>query len=139
MASGHVKDTVLLEHGAAHGLDDHAGRRVRDGGRLLSELLGEEVDTKVAVLAGGSRGRDADDLAGPALEHQDVAQADVVAGDRHSVGGIVATAGAGATGATARDSALRDLDGLTVWVRNTVSHPVELVTDRVTVVVVVVV
>jgi hypothetical protein len=50
------------------------------------ELLGEEVDTKVAVLAGGSRGRDADDLAGAALEDEDVTKADVVAGDGDSVG-----------------------------------------------------
>lgn len=66
------------------------------------------------MLAGGSRGRDADDLARPALEQENVAQADVVAGDRDSVGSVVATARAGATGAAARDSALRDLDGLTV-------------------------
>lgn len=88
------------------------------------------------MLAGGSRGRDADDLARPALEQENVAQADVVAGDRDSVGSVVATARAGATGAAARDSALRDLDGLTVWVDNTVSHLVELITDGVAVVVV---
>jgi hypothetical protein len=52
------------------------------------KLLGEEIDTKVAVLAGGRGGRDADDLAGAALEHQEVTQADVVAGDGDGVGEV---------------------------------------------------
>lgn len=82
----HVEDTVLLEDRANHGLDHDAGGRVRDEGRLLMELLGEEVDTKVAVLASGSRGRDADDLARAALEDEDVAETDMVAGDGHGVG-----------------------------------------------------
>lgn len=81
-----VEDAVLLEDGAEHGLDDDAGGRVGDEGRLLVQLLGEEVNTKVAVLASGRRGRDADDLAGAALQHQEVAEADVVAGDGDSVG-----------------------------------------------------
>lgn len=76
-----VKDAVLLQDGAAHGLDNNAGGRVVDGRGLLVELLGEEVDAQVAVLAGGGRGRDADDLGGAALEVQDVADPDVVAGD----------------------------------------------------------
>lgn len=85
-AVGHVEDAVLLEDGAEHGLDDNAGLGVGDEGRLLVELLGEEVDAEVAVLAGGGRGGDADDLAGAALQHQEVAEADVVAGDGHRVG-----------------------------------------------------
>jgi len=84
----HVKDAVLLEDGAEHGLDNDAGGRVGDEGGLLMELLGEEVNTKVAVLAGGSGGRDADDLAGAALEDEDITKADVVAGDGHGVGGV---------------------------------------------------
>ena len=59
------------------------------------ELLGEQVDTKVAVLAGGSRGGDADDLAGAALEDQDIPVADVVARDGHSVGDAGRAAGGG--------------------------------------------
>lgn len=47
------------------------------------ELLGEEVDSEVAVLAGGRGGGDPDDLGNPALEDQDVADADVVAGNGH--------------------------------------------------------
>jgi hypothetical protein len=84
----HVEDTVLLEDRADHGLNHDAGGRVGDERRLLMELLGEEVDTKVAVLASGSRGRDADDLARAALEDEDVAEADMVAGDGHSVGAL---------------------------------------------------
>lgn len=50
------------------------------------ELLGEQINTEVAVLAGGGRGGDPDDLAGAVLEHQEVADPDVVAGDRDRVG-----------------------------------------------------
>lgn len=82
----HVEDTVLLEDRAEHGLNDDAGGRVGDERGLLMKLLGEEVDTKVAVLASGRGGRDADDLAGAALEHKEVTQADVVAGDADGVG-----------------------------------------------------
>lgn len=85
-AVSHVEDTVLLEDGAKHGLDNDAGGRVGNEGRLLVQLLGEEVNTEVAVLASGRRGRDANDLARTALEHQEVTQADVVAGDGDSVG-----------------------------------------------------
>lgn len=83
----HVENAVLLEHGAEHGLDDDAGGRVGDERGLLVQLLGEEVDTEVTVLASGGRGRDADDLARAALEDEDVAKTDVVARDRHRVGG----------------------------------------------------
>jgi hypothetical protein len=62
-----IKDTVLLEDRAEHGLDNNAGSRVGDERRLLVELLGEEVDTEVAVLASRSRNRDLDDLARAAL------------------------------------------------------------------------
>jgi hypothetical protein len=98
-----VQDTVLLEDGAEHGLDDDAGGGVGDEGGLLVQLLGEEVNTEVAVLASGRRGRDADDLAGAALEHQEVAEADVVAGDGDSVGDIAV---AGVTGAGTGGTAL---------------------------------
>lgn len=81
----HVEDTVLLEDRAEHGLNDNARGRVGDERGLLVELLGEEIDTKVAVLTGGRGGGDADDLAGTALEHQEVTQTDVVAGDADGV------------------------------------------------------
>lgn len=82
----HVEDAVLLEDGAKHGLDDDAGSGVSNERALLVELLGEQVNAEVAVLAGGGRGRDADDLAGAVLEHHEVADPDVVAGDRDRVG-----------------------------------------------------
>lgn len=61
------------------------------------ELLREEVNTEIAVLASLRRGSDTDDLAGSALEDQEIANADVVAGDgdgigNHSAGGVVADA-----------------------------------------------
>ena len=97
----HVEDAVLLEDRSKHRLDDDARGRVGDEGGLLMELLGEEVNTQVAVLASGSRGRDADDLAGAALEDQDVAEADVVARDGDGVGWAGSLArGGSATGLT---------------------------------------
>lgn len=45
------------------------------------QLLGEQIDAQVAVLAGGGGARDANHLARVALQHQNVADADVVAGD----------------------------------------------------------
>lgn len=82
----HVEDSVLLEDRSEHGLNDNAGSGVRDEGALLMEGLGEEINTEVAVLASSSRGGDADHLAGAALEHEEIANADVVAGDGDSVG-----------------------------------------------------
>lgn len=126
----HVKDAVLLEDRAEHGLDDDAGGGVRDERRLLMELLGEEVDAKVAVLASGSRGRDADDLAGAALEDEDIAEADVVAGDGHRVGGARTLGGAGA----ADLADLTDLNAVMAFrVHNTVSQLVQSLTERVVV------
>jgi hypothetical protein len=83
-----IKDTVLLEDRTEHGLDDNARGRVGDERGLLVQLLGEEVDTEVTVLTGGSRRGDADDLAGAALEHQEVTEADVVARDGDGVGEV---------------------------------------------------
>lgn len=124
----HVKDAVLLEHGAEHGLDDDAGGRVRDERRLLMQLLGEEVHAKVAVLASGRRGRDADDLAGAALEDEDVAEADVVAGDRHRVGGAGALRGATGPADLGNISAV-----MALRVRNAVSKLVQSLTEGVVV------
>lgn len=115
----HVEDTVLLEDGANHGLNHDARGRVGDEGRLLMELLGEEVDTKVAVLASGSRGRDADDLARAALEDEDVAETHMVAGDGHGVGAL---GGLRAVGAALDIAALAGLNAVVAFrVGNTVS------------------
>lgn len=81
-----VKDAVLLEDRAEHVLDNDRRAGVADEGGLLVKLLGEEVNTEVAVLAGLGRGGDADDLARTALQDQQVADPDVVAGDGDGVG-----------------------------------------------------
>jgi len=81
-----VEDAVLLEDGTDHVLDDDGWAGVADEGRLLVQLLGEEVDAEVAVLAGLGRRGDADHLAGTTLEHEQVTDADVVARDGDGVG-----------------------------------------------------
>lgn len=48
-----IKDTILLEDRTKHGLDNNAWAWVGDEGRLLMQLLGEEVNTQVSVLASG--------------------------------------------------------------------------------------
>lgn len=108
------------------------------------QLLGEDIDTKVAVLAGGGRGGDADHLARAALQHEVVANADVVARDRHRVGevglGDVASAGRRDTGTVDIDVDV-DVDVLMVVVRvdNLVSQLVQAVAEGVVVAVLVVV
>ena len=81
-----VQHAVLLEHGAEHVLHHDRGRGVRDKRRLLVQLLAEQVHAHVPVLARVRRRRDADHLAWPPLQHQQVADADVVAWDRDRVG-----------------------------------------------------
>lgn len=98
------------------------------------ELLGEEVDAEVAVLASGGRGRDADDLARSALQQQNVAYPDVVAGDGNCKGRKVL----GVSGfSTSNGTAFPYFDYLpglaTLGVNDTVSHLVEAVAERVVV------
>jgi len=80
-----IKNTVLLEDRAEHVLDNDRRCRVGDEARLFMELLGEEVNTKVTVLAGLGRGSNADDLARATLKDQEIANADVVARDGDGV------------------------------------------------------
>lgn len=82
-----VENTVLLEDRTEHVLDNDGGGRVGDERRFLMELLGEQVNTEVTVLASLGGGGDTDDLARAALEDQEIADADVVAGDGDSLGG----------------------------------------------------
>jgi hypothetical protein len=125
-----VEDAVLLEDRAEHVLDNNRRAGVADEGRLLVELLGEEVDTEVAVLAGLGRGGDADDLARTALQDQQVADPDVVARDGDGVGnhgagwggagrggvvGLLAGSGGGDLGVT-DDDFLFDVLGVLVFV-----------------------
>jgi len=79
------------------------------------QLLGEEVNTEVAVLASLSRGGDADDLARAALQDQQVADPDVVAGDgdgvgNHGAGGSAALSRGFLTGSGAGHFAVTDND-----------------------------
>jgi hypothetical protein len=80
-----VKDTILLEDRAEHVLDNNRRGRVGDERGLLMELLGEQVNTQVTVLTSLGGGGDADDLARAALKDQEIANADVVAGDGDGV------------------------------------------------------
>jgi hypothetical protein len=82
-----VKNAVLLEDRAEHVLDNDGRSRVGDEGRLLMELLGEQVNTEVTVLSSLGGGGDANDLARASLQDQEVADADVVARDGDGVGG----------------------------------------------------
>ena len=86
-----IENTVLLEDGAEHGLDDDTWAWVGDERGLFVQLLGEEVDAQVAVLAGGGRGGNADDLARAALKDQEITEADVVAWNGDGVWGICST------------------------------------------------
>jgi len=83
-----IQNAVLLEDRTKHSLDNNTRAWVRDERGLLMQLLGEEVNTQVAVLAGCRRGSDADNLARTALEDQEVAETDVVAGNGDGVGGV---------------------------------------------------
>lgn len=88
-----VQDAVGLEDRAEHGLDNHGGRGVGDEAGLLLQLAGEEIDTEVTVLAGLGGDRDTDHLARAALEDQDVADANEVAGDGDGLARGTAVAG----------------------------------------------
>lgn len=161
-----VEDAVLLEDRAEHVLDNDRRAGVADEGGLLVQLLGEEVNTKVAVLASLSRGGDADDLARTALQDQQVADPDVVAGDGDGVGnhgarwsgagrgrvvGLLAGSGGGDLGVT-NDNVLFDLLGAVLvlvfvvvvvasvnGVENSVGDAVKSVAERVVVAVFVVI
>lgn len=96
------------------------------------ELLGKEVDAEVAVLAGGGRRRDADNLARSALQQQDVAYADVVAGDGNCIGRKIFRVSDRLTSNGTAFPYFDHLSGLaTLGVNDTVSHLVEAVAERV--------
>lgn len=90
-----VKDAVLLEDWAEHGLHGDRWRWARDEGGVLVELLGEQVNTEEAVLAGSLAGGDLDDLAWATLEDDNVTVADMVGWDGD---GVWVAAGGGGRG-----------------------------------------
>lgn len=55
------------------------------------KLLGEEIHSEVAMLTCLSRGGDTDDLTGTTLEDQQIANADVMAGNGNGVSHSAAT------------------------------------------------
>lgn len=81
-----IKNSVLSEDRAEHSLQDDTWAWVGDDGRLLPQLLGEEVDTQVAVLTSGRGGGHLDQLARTTLKDEDVTETDEVGGDGDSVG-----------------------------------------------------
>lgn len=98
------------------------------------KLFGEEVDAEVAVLASGGRGRDADDLTGTALEQQNVAYPDVVAGDGNCERRKIFRVSDRSTSNGTAFPYFDHLPGLaTLGVNDTVSHLVEAVAKRVVV------
>ena len=86
-----VEDAILLENRAEHVLDDDRGGRIGDKARFFVELLGEEVNSEVAVLSSLSRGSDTDDLTRTTLEDQQIANADMMAGNGNGVSHSTAT------------------------------------------------
>jgi len=114
-----IKNTVLLEDRSQHGLDDDGRAGVGDEGGLLMQLLGEEVDTQVAVLTSGRGGCDADDLARTTLEDQEIAEADVMGGDGDGVWWWRHWGGGANWSTTTRSRSFRDgyIDFFTVVMR----------------------
>lgn len=104
------------------------------------QLLGEEVNTEEAVLAGGRGGGDLDDLAGTSLEDDDVANADVVGWDGDGVGDAatldrLGTGSLAAATAGGRGDLYINLGVVVVVtaVHNAVGDTVETVAERVVV------
>jgi hypothetical protein len=52
------------------------------------QLLREEINTQIAVLASSRRSCNADDLAWAALKNQDITKANVMAGDCDGIGRV---------------------------------------------------
>jgi hypothetical protein len=71
----------LLENRAKHSLDHNAWARIADEAAFLMQLLGKEINTKIAVLASGWRCCDTDYLARTALKDQEITNTNMVAGD----------------------------------------------------------
>ena len=138
-----VQDAVGLEDGAEHGLDNNGGRGVGDEAGLLLELAGEQVNTEVTVLAGLGGDGDADHLARTALEDQDVANADEVAGDSDSLAGGTAVAGLNDTdslaGSLVRATGLNNLVTVVEGVHDAVGSTLNAAAERVVLTLVVVV
>ena len=87
-----VEDAVLLKDWSTHALDIDRRFWVGVEAALLLQFLGEEIDTKVAILTSLRRHADANDLARTTLKDDKIANADEVAGDGHGPGRVAAVA-----------------------------------------------
>jgi len=74
-----LDDLVLLEGWGQHGVENDRWRWVADNAILLDELVGEQVNAEISVLAGGGRGGDADNLGWSLLEDHQVTNTEKVA------------------------------------------------------------
>lgn len=114
---------------------------MRDKRALFMQLLGEEIDTKIAMLTSRGRRSDANHLTGAALKGQQIPQSDVVAWDgdrvwRETTFNNTHTLRAGGSHFS--------LDGFSMvatvnWVRDTVGNSLDTTSERVVVCVLVVV
>jgi len=86
-ASLKIKNSVLSEDWAEHSLQDNTWGWVGDDSGLFPQLLGEEINTQVAVLTGGRGGGDLDQLTRTSLKDENITQADEVGRNGDSVGG----------------------------------------------------
>jgi hypothetical protein len=109
-ALGDIDHAVLLVDGAHHGVLDDGGRRVRNDAGFLVKLTGEEIDTEITMLTRGGRGGGADQLAGTGLEDDNIADADVVAGNGVGAAVLGTSNGDAATTIAARRLGGRDVD-----------------------------
>lgn len=97
------------------------------------QLLCEEINTQVAVLAGCCRSCDADDLARTALKNQNVAKANVMAGDCDGIGSIRRFSNWGRLGRAGTGDLNVDLLTLTEGASNLFSGTVKTVAEGVVV------
>lgn len=86
----YIENAVLLVDWTEHALHVDAGLRVGHEGTLFLKLTSEQIHAQVSVLTCLWRGGDADDLAWTALENDEIADADELAGDRDSLGRVAA-------------------------------------------------
>jgi len=76
-----IDDLVLLEAWGQDRVEDDGWRWVADNANFLAEVTGEQINTEVSVLTGGSRGGNANDLRWAFLEDDQVTNSDEVARD----------------------------------------------------------
>lgn len=82
---GQIQDSVLLEDWSDHALNHNGWLGVGVERALFVQLAGEEINTKISVLASLVGLRDADDLARSALQYDKVTNSNEMARDRDGV------------------------------------------------------